>query len=71
MCEGIEESASNRVPRFCMAVRKVRIWRINYQLMSSDAKLGEFLLNEIIATGNFGFHDSRYDDSKSFMEKSE
>lgn len=32
-------------------------------------KLGVFLFNEIIALGNFGFYDSRYDYSKSFMDK--
>ena len=32
-------------------------------------KLGVFLFNEIIALGNFGFYDSRYDNSKPFMDK--
>ena len=40
-----------------------------YLLMEPDAKLGVFLFNEIMATGNFGFHDSRYDDAESFMDK--
>ena len=31
-----------------------------YMLLSPDKKEGEFLLNEIIKTGNFGYYDNRY-----------
>lgn len=58
---------------FCRAVMYVLKEKLGleekYLLMKPDAELGEFLFNEIIATGNFGFHDCRYDDSKSFMDK--
>lgn len=58
---------------FCRAVMYVLKEKLGledrYLLMEPDAKLGVFLFNEIMATGNFGFHDSRYDDSKSFMDK--
>lgn len=58
---------------FCRAVMYVLKEKLGledrYLLMEPDAKLGVFLFNEIMATGNFGFHDSRYDDAESFMDK--
>lgn len=58
---------------FCRAVMFVMKEKLaledRFLLMEPDEKLGRFLFNEIMTTGNFGFYDSRYNDSKSFMDK--
>lgn len=58
---------------FCGAVMFVLKEKLGledkYLLMKPDKKLGGFLFREIMTTGNFGFYDTRYDDSKSFLDK--